>query len=114
MEKFDLKDIGIIYTVLDKDTEETCQVRVIDYAELKLVVGEFVNDSYKSLGSHMKEVLKNFKGFANSPYAITWYCVPKDAFELSHAIIQARREGNSIVVVEVLPTEDIDKHIQMR
>lgn len=108
MEKFNLKQLGVNYTVLDQDTQETETICVVSSDELKSVVGEYVGTDYTNIEPHINEVLKGFKGFALSPYHITWYAATQETFELSKAIIAARREGNQIVITEILPSEELD------
>lgn len=110
MNKIDLRELGTKYTVLNRQTNETSHVRVIDYADLKAVIGEFVSTDYRHLSKHIEVLLRGFHGFINSPYEVTWYAARKDKFELAEAIIQADAENNKIVIVEILPdfTEELD------
>lgn len=108
MEKFNLQAIGTNYTILDKDTQETDSIRVIEAAELYAVIGKFTGNDYTYINSHITELLKGFRGFVRSPYYISWYSAAEKNFDLSHAIVQARREGNHIVVIEKLPEDGID------
>ena len=110
MEKFNLRNLGVNYTVLDQDTQETETICVVSSEELKSIVGEFVGTDYTKVGPHIAELLKGFKGFAPSPYHITWYATKDDNHEhmLRGAISAARREGNKVVVTEILPSEELD------
>lgn len=108
MEKFNLKQLGVNYTVLDQDTQETETICVVSSEDLKQVIGEYIGADYTNIGPHIKEVLKGFSGFVRSPYHITWYAARQEDFELSNAIIAARRDQNTIVVTEVLPPEELD------
>jgi hypothetical protein len=108
MSKFNLKELGVSYTVLDKTADQASTMRVIDFVELKAIVGEYVGSNYTNLTPHISEVLKTLSGFVKSPNEISWYAAKKEDFELSRAIIQARQEKNTIVIVELLPTDDID------
>jgi len=108
MEKFNLKAIGTNYTILDKDTNETDSIRVIDANELYAAIGTYTGDNYSYLNAHIAELLKRFRGFARSPYSVSWYAATEKTFELSNAIVQARREGNKIVIMEVLPEIELD------
>ena len=108
MDKFNLKELGVNYTVLDQDTQETETICVINSDDLRQVIGEYVGTDYTKVGLHIKEILKGFKGFARSPYHITWYASKQENFELSQAIIAARREKNQIVITEILPEEEVD------
>lgn len=108
-EKFNLKAIGINYTILDKDTQETDSIRVIEADELYAAIGQFTGTDYTYINSHIAELLKSFCGFVYSPYYISWYSATERHFDLSHAIVQARKEGNNIVVIERLPDDTIDK-----
>lgn len=108
MEKFNLKAIGTNYTILDKDTQETDSIRVIDAKELYAAIGSYTGKDYTYINAHLVELLKGFRGFARSPYCISWYSAPEETFELSNAIVQARREGNNIVVMEILPEIKVD------
>lgn len=110
MNKIDLRELGTNFTVLNRQTNETSHIRVIDYADLKSVVGEYVGADYKNLRQHIELILRGFHGFIRSPYDITWYAARKDQFELAEAIIQADAEKNKIVIVEVLPEpeEELD------
>lgn len=112
MEKFNLKAIGTNYTILDKDTQETDSIRVVEAAELYAAIGQFTGTDYAYINSHITELLKGFRGFVRSPHYISWYSASERDFDLSHAIVQARREGNNIVVIEKLPEDGID--IQLR
>ena len=62
MEKFNLKKLGVNYTVLDQDTQETETICVISSEEIRSVVGEYVGTDYTNIGPHIQEVLKGFKG----------------------------------------------------
>jgi hypothetical protein len=110
MDKINLTELGTKYTVLNRQTNETSQIRVIDYADLKSVIGEFVGQDYKHLGKHIEVILRGFHGFIHSPYEVTWYAATRDKFELSEAIVQADAENNKVVIVEILPdsTEELD------
>lgn len=108
MEKFNFKAIGTNYTILDKDTQETDSIRVIDAKELYAAIGSYTGNNYTYINAHLAELLKGFRGFARSPYCISWYSAPETTFELSNAIVQARREGNHIVVMEILPEIEVD------
>ncbi len=110
MEKFNLRNLGVNYTVLDQDTQETETINVISSDELKAIVGEFVGEDYTTVSRHLPELLKGFKGFAPSPYHITWYATRETNHEnmLRGAISAARREGNRLVVTEILPSEELD------
>lgn len=103
MEKFNLKNLGVNYTVLDQDTQKTDVICVISSEELKAVIGD-VDTSEESI----KQLIKGLKGFVRTPYDITWYAARRGDFELSTAIIRARKEGNTIVVTEVLPDYEPD------
>lgn len=108
IEKFNFKGIGINYTILDKDTQITDSIRVIKAEELYAAIGQFTGTDYTYINSHIAELLKRFCGFVCSPYYISWYSATKQYFDLSHAIAQARKEGNNIVVIERLPDDSID------
>lgn len=108
MEKFNLKGLGVSYTVLDKSSEQSSTIKVIDFTELKSVVGEYVGTDYANIHMHLKEILKYLDGFIRSPYDISWYAAKKEEFELSRAIIQAKHEGNSVIIVEILPSVELD------
>ena len=110
MEKFNLKHLGVAYTVLDQDTNETETIRVVNYEELRTVVGEFVGTDYTKIGPHLTELLKGFKGFAPTPYHITWFATTETDHEtvLRGAISSARKEKNKLVVTEILPQEELD------
>lgn len=110
MNKIDLRELGTKYTVLNRQTNATSHVRVIDYADLKQIIGEYVGADYKNLRQHIELMLKGFQGFIRSPYEITWYAARKENFELAEAIMQADAENNKIVIVEILPetTEELD------
>lgn len=110
MEKFNLRNLGVNYTVLDQDTQETETICVVSSDELRSVVGEFVGTDYTNIGPHLNEVLKGFKGFAPSPYHITWYATRETDHDaiLRGAIGAARREKNKLVITENLPQEELD------
>ena len=108
MEKFNLKQLGVNYTVLDQDTQETETICVVSSDDLKSVIGECVGTDYSKSEHHIRELLKRFKGFAPSPYHISWYAATQKDFELSQAIIAARREKNKVVITEILPEEEVD------
>ena len=110
MDKFNLKELGVNYTVYDQDTNATETIRVVNSDELRTTIGEYVGSNYANIGPHIQEILKGFKGFAPSPYHITWYATTETDHEslLRGAITCARREGNRIVVTEILPEEELD------
>lgn len=113
MSKFNLKSLGINYTVLDQDTQETETICVINCDELQSVMGEYIGADYQNLDLHTKDILNGFKGFARSPYHITWYSVVEGEFDLSKAIMAARRENNTIVVAEILPAKELDTGLKI-
>lgn len=104
MEKFNLKNLGVNYTVLDQDTQKTDVICVITSDELRAVIGDHI----QAEEIQIKEVLRGLKGFVRSPYDITWYTAVKEDFDLSHAIIRAKKDGNRIVVTEILPDIEPD------
>ncbi len=110
MEKFNFRAIGTNYTILDKDTQETDSIRVIDAQELYAAIGSYTGKDYTYINAHLAELLKGFRGFARSPYCISWYSAPEETFDLSNAIVQARREGNHIVIMEILPKKEVDNN----
>ena len=103
MEKFDFGTIGTNYTILDKETNDTSSIRVIEAPELYAAIGTYTGTNYTYLNAHLGELLKGFRGFVRSPCDVSWYSAPETTYALSNAIIHARREGNSIVVMEKLP-----------
>jgi len=110
MNKFDLRELGTNYTVLNRQTNKTSNIRVIDYLDLKAAIGEFVGVEFKNLSTHAEVLLRGFHGFIKSPYDVTWYAASKDKFDLADAIVQADAENNDIVIVEILPDfeEELD------
>lgn len=110
MNKIDLRELGTNYTVLNRQTNKTSHVRVIDYLDLKAAIGEFLGTDYRNLSNHLEILLRGFHGFIRSPYDVTWYAASKDKFELADAIVQADAENNDIVIVEILPdfAEELD------
>ncbi len=112
MEKFNFNNIGTNYTILDKDTKETDSIRVIDAGELYAVIGEYKSTDYTYTSYHIAELLKGFSNFVRSPHHITWYSAYDKDFDLSAAILQAKKEGNNILVTEVLQEIDgLDKRV---
>lgn len=108
MEKFNLKQLGINYTVLDRDTQQSEMICVINSEELRAVIGEYIGNDYSNTDLHMKELLKGFKGFAPSPYHITWYVAKESDYQLRDAIQAARKEKNTIIITEILPDKELD------
>lgn len=108
MEKFDFKKVGTNYTILDKDTNDTSSIRVIEAEELFAAIGTYTGANYTYINAHIAELLKSFRGFVRSPCDVSWYSAPESTYALSNAIIQARREGNNIVIMEVLPKIELD------
>lgn len=108
MEKFDFDTIGTNYTIFDKETNDTSSIRVIDANELYAAIGTYTGTNYTYLNAHLGELLKGFRGFVHSPCDISWYSAPENTYSLTNAIIQARREANSIVVMEILPNIELD------
>ena len=114
MEKFNLRSIGTNYTILDKDTQQTDSIRVIDANELYGAIGSYVGNNYTYINAHLGELLKSFSGFTGCPYSISWYSSTEKNFVLSNAIVQARQESNKIVVMELLPEIEVDIPTKMR
>lgn len=108
MEKFDFTNIGTNYTILDKETSITSSIRVIDAHELYSAIGTYAGTNYTYINEHLGELLKRFRGFAKTPWNVSWYSAPESTYATTNAIIQARREGNDIVVMEVLPNIELD------
>lgn len=115
MNKIDLRELGTNFTVLNRQTNETSHVRVIDYADLKAMVGEYAGTDYRNLRQHIESILRGLYGFIRSPYDVTWYAARKDKFELSEAIMQADAEKNKLVIIEVLPEpeEELDTNFRI-
>ena len=109
MDKFNFNNIGTNYTILDKDTKETDSIRVIDAVELFAVIGEYNSTDYSYTTYHIAELLKGFRNFVRSPHHISWYSAYEAEFDLSAAILQAKREGNNILVTEILQEIGVDK-----
>ena len=109
MDKFNFNNIGTNYTILDKDTKETDSIRVIDAVELFAVIGEYNSTDYSYTTYHIAELLKGFRNFVHSPHHISWYSAYEAEFDLSTAILQAKREGNKILVTEILQEIGVDK-----
>lgn len=107
-EKFNLKTLGTNYTILDKDTKQTESIRVIDAEELYGLIGEYTGKDYGYAVYHTAEILKSFRGFVHSPHHISWYSALESQFDLSNAIVQARVEGNQVLIIERLSIETID------
>ena len=107
-EKFNLKTLGTNYTILDKDTKQTESIRVIDAQELYSLIGEYTGKDYGYAVYHTAEILKSFRGFVHSPHHISWYSAREGQFDLSNAIVQARSEGNQVLIIEKLPNETLD------
>ena len=108
MEKFDFKTVGTNYTILDQDTNETSSIRVVDANELFAAIGSYTSSNYTYINSHLTELLKSFSGFVRSPWDVSWYSAPENTFAVTNAIIQARREGNGTVIMEILPNIELD------
>lgn len=108
MDKFDLRNLGVKYTVLDKDTQQTELFSVIDADDLKSLIGEYSMSQYDHATPYIKDTIKRFTGFAKSPFHISWYSAPREEFDLSKAIIMARKEGNNIVVTEILLEQEVN------
>ena len=110
MDKFNFNNIGTNYTILDKDTKETDNIRIIDAAELYAVIGEYQSTDYSYTSYHTTELLKGFRNFARSPHHISWYAAYEKEFELREAIVQAKKEGNNVLVTEIL--EELPSNIR--
>jgi hypothetical protein len=108
MSKFNLRELGVVYTVLDKTADKASNMRVIDFVELQAAIGEFVGPDFLNVTPHVEQRLKALSGFVKSPYDVSWYAATREDFELSRAIMQARYEKNEIVIVEVLPSQELD------
>lgn len=102
MDKFNFNNIGTNYTILDKDTKETDSIRIIDATELYTVIGQYQSTDYSYTSYHITQMLKGFRNFARSPHHISWYSAHESEFDLKLAIVQAKKEGNHILVTEVL------------
>lgn len=102
MDKFNFNNIGTNYTILDRDTKETDSIRIIDATELYTVIGEYNSTDYSYTSYHISELLKGFRNFVRSPHHISWYSAYEKEFDLKEAIVQAKKEGNHILVTEVL------------
>ena len=109
MDKFNFNNIGTNYTILDKDTKQTDSIRVIDAVELFAVIGEYNSSDYSYTTYHIAELLKGFRNFVRSPHHISWYSAYESEFDLSMAIMQAKKEGNNILVTEILQEIGVDK-----
>ena len=108
MEKFNLEMLGVRYTILDQDTNETDIIRVVEFEELISTLGRFVGNAKTDITPHMEELLKQFHGFVSSPYKITWYVQIQEDFDLSKAIMAARKEGNNVIITQILPDKELD------
>ncbi len=112
MEKFNFNTIGTNYTILDKDTKETDSIRIIDANELYSIIGEYNSADYSYASYHISQRLKGFRNFARSPHHISWYSAYANEFDLKAGILQAKNEGNNILVTEVLQEiSGVDKRV---
>lgn len=116
MNRINLEELGTSFTVFNRQTNETTHIRVIEYADLKTAIGEYIGSDYKNIKVHIEAILRRCVGFVKSPYDVTWYAARKDEFELAEAIMQADAEQNKIVVVEVLPEpeEELDTNFRIK
>lgn len=112
MDKFNFNSIGTNYTILDKDTKETDSIRIIDASELYSVIGKYNGTDYSYAAYHTSQLLKGFRNFARSPHHISWYAAYENEFDLKAGILQAKVEGNNILVTEVLQEiSGVDKRV---
>lgn len=107
-EKINLNQLGVIYTVLNKDTEEVSKIRVIDSREIYQIVRKVKSQQGIPHKKEMKEALSGLTGFVKSPFHVTWYAATQDTYKVENAVSAAKKEGNKTVIIELLPDLELD------
>ena len=112
-DKIKINELGIKYTVLNRETGRVVEIRVIDSNVLYDLTEELVELCIADK-KIVKEFLKQLGGLYKSPYLISWYTSVESRYRVEDAVIQARNEGNSVVVIEVIPEGQADQGYNTR
>ena len=113
METFDLRTLGTAqFNVQNKDSGELMTIRVIPSQLLYEVIRAHVLllDNPDDPDSQHNELLNMFSGFAQSPEHVTWFTSSTELGSVEKAVMQAAREGNNVVVIEIIPRQDKEGH----
>ncbi len=113
METFDLRKLGNAqYNVHNKDSGELMTIRVIHshlfYEVIRAHVLLLQNPDDPE--SQHAELLDMFTGFVNKPEDVTWYTTSTVQGAIEKGVMQAAKEGNSIVIIEFIPQIDPEGH----
>lgn len=115
MDKFDLHSIAGLQVNVETSYGELVTVKVIDAEVLFNIIRQYIlRLEYPNLtlgelvGSVqlLEELTGLFTGFKFSPYEISWYTTTDPRDIPTKAVGQAVREGNDLVIVEVIPIVD--------
>lgn len=107
MPLFDLKSVGgTTYNVQNQDTGDIITVKVIK-AELlfEIIKAHHLQLEIINGTQHVDlEITQLMTGYLRSPYELTWYTTVTNKINQAEesAVKQACKEGNSIVVLEII------------
>lgn len=99
--KFNLRQLCTNYTVYNDTKTETRTISVIEFGMLAEII-KLQEETCQG------ELVDEFSGFVETPYHVSWYCRPINEFDLAKAVEQTIREGNEIVITQILPPRILD------
>lgn len=101
-----LNTLGTEYTILDNNAAITKTIRIISQEDiLEAALGRYQVSEYKDYHEYMNLSLMYLEGFVEDPLAVSWYATKEEDFDLHDAVTTAIRDGNSIVIMEILDPE---------
>jgi len=107
MEKFDLSTISSATFNVTDGCGDIKVVRAIR-AELLYEIIKAHTLVLEDPHCEVTDLIDLFTGFVASPYDVTWFTTHDTKEPVQKAIMQAAREGNDVVVIEILPMMDPD------
>ena len=106
IDKFDFSTVGGMSFNVQSD-QGVKTIRVIKAELLFEIIRAhqlYLNDPH----CEVQDLIDLFTGFEFSPYDVTWFTTSNPRDIPSKAVIQAAKEGNEIVIVELIPRTDAD------
>lgn len=97
----DFNKLSVCYTVFDYDSGEIKEISVLDSDDLYAITSLFSGKEH--CAGVVNSRLSNIKSIVDSPQDVTWYAASEDDFGIEDALNLAKSQGNSVIVIEMLP-----------
>lgn len=103
----DLNKLSVRYTILDYESGEIKEISVMDSDDLYAITGMFSGQEH--CADRVSGRFADIAPVVPTPQDVTWYAAAEDEFCIEQALTLARAQGNSLIVVEILPdpAEDV-------